>query len=187
MRSVARFVRRRRRAVYMIVFFKENLQLFSHNNKIHDNVQILRVLHEFWNIWFLRVEEFHFHLEISTHLCTCGSTSWEVLLQASTQLRRSFRIFSRSSGESRGCPILMSNSRNCATWLFMSWICWKPRRARLCSNRDCYRLSMKSVAAVIYRIFAFRARAICPSAALPVYCYISPIKQFLLIYARNTK
>lgn len=66
-----------------------------------------------------------------SHLCTCGSTSWDVLLQASTQLRRSFRIFSRSSGQSRGCPILISKSRNCATWLFMSWICWNARKVKL--------------------------------------------------------
>lgn len=57
------------------------------------------------------------------YLRTCGSISWDVCLHVSTQFRLNLRIFSRSSGQSRGWPMFISKSRYCATWLLISWIC----------------------------------------------------------------
>lgn len=56
------------------------------------------------------------------NLRICGSNSWLVCLQASTQVRRNLRIFSRSSGQSRAVPMWISRSRNSATWLLISVI-----------------------------------------------------------------
>lgn len=54
------------------------------------------------------------------YLCICGRSSWLVCLQDSTHWRRSRRIFSRTSGESFGWPMMMSSCRNWATKLFTS-------------------------------------------------------------------
>lgn len=58
----------------------------------------------------------------TTDLRTWGSSSWLVCRQASTTVRRSLRIFSRSSGQSRACPTWISRSLNRATWLLISTI-----------------------------------------------------------------
>lgn len=63
------------------------------------------------------------HRQNYTHVCfTCGKINWQVCLHASTHDLRSFRTFSRSSGESLDEPMCISKSRNSATWLFISTI-----------------------------------------------------------------
>lgn len=61
----------------------------------------------------------------TTHLRICGKSNWHVCLQASTQFLRSFRIFSRISGQSFDVPMCIRRSRNKATWLLISEINWK--------------------------------------------------------------
>ena len=62
------------------------------------------------------------------NLCICGRRSWLVCLQDSTHWRRSRRIFSLTSGESLGWPMVMSSCLNWATRLFSSPIIWKTTR-----------------------------------------------------------
>lgn len=51
-----------------------------------------------------------------TYVClTCGNIKEHVCLHASTHDRRSFRTFSRSSGQSLDEPMCISKSRNSAT------------------------------------------------------------------------
>lgn len=59
-------------------------------------------------------------LWLFAYLLTCGMRIWAVCLNASTQVRRSLRIFSRSSGQSLAWPTCISMSRKSATWLLIS-------------------------------------------------------------------
>lgn len=58
----------------------------------------------------------------ATYFLQLGSTSWLVCLVASTQARRRRRTRSRSSGQSCGCPMWISRSRNSASWTLISVI-----------------------------------------------------------------
>lgn len=61
----------------------------------------------------------------ATYVLICGRMSAVLWLHRSTRVRRSFRIFSRSSGQSLAWPTCTNKSRNRATWVLISIINWK--------------------------------------------------------------
>lgn len=63
-----------------------------------------------------------------SYLLICVIISCVVCLQASTQDRRTFRTFSRSSGQSFDWPMWISKSLNKATWLLISTMSWNKWR-----------------------------------------------------------
>lgn len=62
-----------------------------------------------------------------TYLLICVIINCDVCLQASTQDRRIFRTFSRSSGQSFDWPMWMSKSLNKAIWLLISTMSCRTR------------------------------------------------------------
>lgn len=62
-----------------------------------------------------------------TYLLICVIINWHVCLQASTHDRRTFRTFSRNSGQSFDWPMWMSKSLNKATWLLISTMSWNEK------------------------------------------------------------
>ena len=70
----------------------------------------------------------------TTYLLIWVIISCDVCLQASTQDRRTFRTFSRSSGQSFDWPMWMSKSLNKATWLLISTMSCNENKKK--ENRD---------------------------------------------------
>lgn len=101
----------------------------------------------------------------NTYVLTCGTISWVVCLQASTQDRRNFLTFSRSSGQSRDCPMWISKSRNSATWLLISTISckWKQntgrKKRKILALRELITFHVASLFGVTVSLISIRAWA----------------------------
>lgn len=100
----------------------------------HHPVYRINLNHEFLHFSALSISHSR------TYLLIWDMINCEVCLHASINDRRTFRTFSRSSGQSFDWPMCISKSLNKATWLFISTMSCKMEREKriihLLLNRD---------------------------------------------------